>query len=140
MSSREEYLSMLAEARKLAPEVVRMAERFNPPEPEVVIEGRKTHVVNFKEIAEVLDRDLRLIATYLSKKLGAPYIITEKERKLILSRRIKPELVRSRLETFVNTYVVCPLCKRPDSALVKFRRGLLLKCKACGAETPVPKF
>ena len=130
---------MLTEARKQLPEVLAAEERFNPPRPSIVGGRYQTHVVNFREIGEVFDRDLRLIATYLSKKLGAPFSITEKERKLILSRRIKRELVRTRLEGFANTYVICPLCHRPDTELKKVRRSLVMKCKACGAETPVPK-
>ena len=139
MSTREEYLKMLADARRSLPAVLVSSERFQPPEAEVVIEGGQTHILSFREICEVLDRDLKLVATFLSKRLGAPYMLTEKERKLILSRVISPELVRSRLESFIETYVICPLCKRPDTELRKMRRGLLLKCRACGAETPVPR-
>jgi translation initiation factor 2 subunit 2 len=139
MSSKEEYLKMLAHAREKLPKILISGERFHPPDPEVVIEGGQTHIVNFREIGETLRRDLKLMATFLSKKLGTPYMITEKEKKLVLTGRVRPELIKPRLESFVNTYVICPVCHRPDTTLIRYKRSLILKCNACGAETPVPK-
>ncbi|HDM92466.1 MAG TPA: translation initiation factor IF-2 subunit beta, partial [Candidatus Korarchaeota archaeon] len=40
---------------------------------------------------------------------------------------------------FIERYVICPICGRPDTKLVKVKRTLMQKCMACGAETPVPK-
>ncbi len=139
MTSREEYLEMLSRARKNLPKVIIGGERFHPPEPRVVIEGGQTHITNFREVGEMLNRDLKLLATFLSKKLGAPYMITDREKKLVLTGKIRPELIRFRLEAFVNTYVICPVCKRPDTVLIKQKRNLILKCNACGAESPVPR-
>ncbi|MCD6244449.1 MAG: translation initiation factor IF-2 subunit beta [Thermoproteota archaeon] len=139
MSTREEYLEMLREAREQLPMTIVSGERFTPPKPIIAIEGRQTHVVNFKEIANSLNRDPKLIARYLSKELGSPYFLTEDERKLILSRRIDPRQVENRLDRFIRTYVICPHCGRPDTVIVKVRRAWILRCMACGAETPIPK-
>ncbi len=139
MSTREEYLEMLREAREQLPMTIVSGERFTPPRPIIAIEGRQTHVVNFKEISNSLNRDPKLIARYLSKELGSPYFLTEDERKLILSRRIDPRQVENRLDRFIRTYVICPHCGRPDTVIVKIRRAWILRCMACGAETPIPK-
>ncbi len=139
MASEEEYLEMLAAARKEAPPVVASGERFRPPRPIIVIIGRQTHISNFREIASGLNRDPHLLARFLSKELGSPYFITEESKKLILSRRIDPQLVEARLRKFIERYVLCPVCGRPDTRIVKVRRGWALKCEACGATSPVPK-
>ena len=139
MSSREEYLQMLAEARSKLPKLLVSGERFSPPRPIVLIEGRQTHVANFKEIVTAVNRDAKMIARYLSKELGSPYFLTEDERKLILSRKIDPKQVENRIERFIRTYVICPHCGRPDTVLVKVKKAWVLRCQACGAETPVPK-
>ncbi|HDI85894.1 MAG: translation initiation factor IF-2 subunit beta [Thermoproteota archaeon] len=138
-ATREEYLEMLRAARESAPPVIVSGERFVPPRPVVVIEGRQTHIVNFREICNELNRDPQMVARYLSKELGSPYFLTENSRKLILSRRIDPHLVEARVKRFIDRYVICPLCKRPDTKLIKVKKALILKCEACGAETPVPK-
>ncbi len=139
MSSKEEYLSMLKEARKQLPSVVVSGERFTPPRPIIAIEGKQTHIVNFREITNALNRDPKLVARYLSKELGSPYFLTEDSRKLILSRRIDPRQVENRIERFIKTYVVCPHCGRPDTVIVKVKKTWILRCLACGAETPIPK-
>ncbi|MCD6348560.1 MAG: translation initiation factor IF-2 subunit beta [Candidatus Korarchaeota archaeon] len=139
MSIKEEYLEMLREARKQLPSVVVSGERFSPPRPIIAIEGKQTHIVNFKEIATTLNRDPKLMARYLSKELGSPYFLTEDERKLILSRRIDPRQVENRIERFIRTYVICPHCGRPDTVIAKVKKAWILRCLACGAETPIPK-
>ncbi len=139
MSTKEEYLEMLRAARERLPKgVVVSGERFTPPTPVVIIEGRQTHLINFKEICDALNRDPKLVARYLSRELGSPYMMTG-GGKLILSRRIDPQLVDARVKRFIERYVLCPICGRPDTKLVKVKRTLVLKCLACGAETPVPK-
>lgn len=139
MSSREEYLLMLTEARKRLPKLVISGERFSPPSPVIVIEGKQTHITNFKEIATAINRDPKMIARYLSKELGSPYFLTEDERKLILTRKLDPKQVENRIGRFIRTYVICPHCNRPDTTIVKVKKAWILRCQACGAETPVPK-
>ncbi len=139
MSSKEEYLSMLKEARKQLPSVVISGERFTPPKPVILIQSKQTHIVNFREIVNALNRDPKLVARYLSKELGSPYFLTEDSRKLILSRRIDPRQVANRIDRFIRTYVVCPHCGRPDTVIVKVKKTWVLRCLACGAETPIPK-
>ncbi len=139
MSTKEEYLNMLREARKLLPSVVASRERFMPPKPVIIIEGKQTHIANFREITNVLKRAPKLLARYLSKELGSPYFLTEDAKKLILSRRIDPRQVENRIDRFIRTYVVCPHCGRPDTVIVKVKKTWILRCLACGAETPIPK-
>ena len=139
MASRDEYLEMLARAREQMPAVVSTGERFVPPKPIIAIEGKQTHIVNFKEITDILNRDPKLLSRYLSKELGSPYFMTEDGRKLILSRKIDPRQIENRLERFIKLYVVCPHCGRPDTEITKVRKAWILRCHACGAETPVPK-
>lgn len=139
VSTREEYLEMLREARKQLPALVFTGGRFTFPKPMIAIEGKQTHIVNFKEITTTLNRDPKLLARYLSKELGSPYFLTEDGRKLILSRKIDPGQVENRIEKFIKIYVVCPYCGRPDTVIGKMKKTWVLRCQACGAETPVPR-
>ena len=41
--------------------------------------------------------------------------------------------IQDRLDEYVQTYVICQECRRPDTHLVKKDRTLLIRCDACGA-------
>ena len=45
--------------------------------------------------------------------------------------------VMGRLKAYLNTFVLCSECGKPDSRLVKDGRVLVLECDACGAHRPV---
>jgi len=140
LSTKEEYLAMLDDAYAQLKDVVRLSgERFHPPEPIIRIEGKQTHIVNFKELVSALNRDPKDLARFLSKEVGSPYTFTSDGSKLIFTTLVKPSLVRSRVEKFINMYVICPICKRPDTKIEKRGRIWVLKCLACGAESPIKK-
>ena len=38
---------------------------------------------------------------------------------------------------YLEGYVVCPVCKRPDTKIVKEKRLSFLVCNACGAKSSI---
>jgi translation initiation factor 2 subunit 2 len=58
-------------------------------------------------------------------------------RRAIFKSRLNPERLSDRLKAYVNTYVLCTECDRPDTRLVREGRVLILECDACGAHRPV---
>ena len=57
-----DYGALLKRAREQLPEEVFKDVRFEIPEPETFIEGSKTIIRNFKEIAKSIDRDANYFA------------------------------------------------------------------------------
>ncbi|MBM3229925.1 translation initiation factor IF-2 subunit beta, partial [Candidatus Parvarchaeota archaeon] len=46
--------------------------------------------------------------------------------------------INEKLSDFINSYVVCKECKKPDTRLMEGQHGIkTLVCEACGARAPV---
>ncbi|MDD5086823.1 MAG: translation initiation factor IF-2 subunit beta, partial [Candidatus Nanoarchaeia archaeon] len=60
-----------------------------------------------------------------------------KTNALILGRKISARLINDKITSYVELFVVCPECKRPDTKLMKEDNITIMKCLACGARHPV---
>lgn len=130
-----DYESMLDEAYSRLPSKLKSTGRFEVPRPRVEVAGKRTIILNFKQIAEAMNRDEKELANYLVKELGtAPSFEGD---NLVLQGRFSQQSVERAINTYIRDYVVCPVCKRPDTVLVKEKRFLFLVCQACGARSSV---
>jgi translation initiation factor 2 subunit 2 len=41
------------------------------------------------------------------------------------------------LNIYTQRFVICPVCKRPDTKMDRQERYTFLTCEACGARSPV---
>ncbi|ENN96707.1 translation initiation factor IF-2 subunit beta [Methanocaldococcus villosus KIN24-T80] len=130
-----DYKALLKRAREQIPEYVYQKDRFELPEIELLIEGNRTIIRNFKELAKAMNRDMEMLAKYLFKETGSAGSI--EGNRLILQRRINPELLKARINDFLREYVLCKECGKPDTKIIKEGRIHLLKCTACGAIRPI---
>ncbi len=130
-----DYEALLKKAKENLPEHTSDGERFQMPEPDLFQEGKTTVFRNFGDIADSFRRDAEAILAYLLRELGTAGNLDG--RRAIFKSRLGVEQVKTRLKTYLNTYVLCSECGRPDSKLVKDGRVLILECEACGAHRPV---
>jgi translation initiation factor 2 subunit 2 len=130
-----DYEALLKKAKANLPEHVATGERFQLPEPDLFIEGKSTVFRNFGDMAEALRRDPEAIFGYLLRELGTAGNLDG--RRAIFKSRLGMEQVNARLKAYMNTFVLCSECGRPDTILVKEGRVLVLQCEACGAHRPV---
>jgi len=117
---------------------VQRRERLSVPKPEIMISGRRTFITNFNQICDLLNRDPRLVLRFLLKELGAPGEV--RESYAVIQGEIKPRIITALMERFVRDYVICPVCKSPDTMLVKERKAMFIKCMACGAVSATRPF
>ncbi len=110
-------------------------ERFEIPQIETTVQGAFTIVRNFVQIAEYLRRDPNHMLKFFTKELAAPGSIEGK--KAIFQTKVSQKTVQRKLEEYVKEYVICKVCGRPDTKLVKQDRILVMKCEACGAISAV---
>ncbi len=129
------YEEMLERAYKILPPVKVEVSRFEIPRPNIIYQKNKTVILNWKEIVSVLRRDEKLLAKFLGKEYGTP--VTIEEGKAIIGKKVTPKSLYQKLELFAKEFVICPVCGKPDTKLIKKGRYLYLKCEACGAESPV---
>jgi translation initiation factor 2 subunit 2 len=112
-------------------------ERFTVPEAKVYIEGKTTILENFAEIADIVRRDQDHLMKFLLGELGTAGKIDG--NRAIFNGKFEQSLINGLIKSYVDDYVICSECGKPDTRLVKDDRVLLLRCDACGGHRPVRK-
>ncbi|RMD57694.1 translation initiation factor IF-2 subunit beta [Candidatus Woesearchaeota archaeon] len=132
-----DYVELLKRARDQLPESVFEKERFEIPKVRGHIEGNKTVIVNFQQIAGVLRRPVDHLLKYVLKELATPGDI-KKSGLLVLGSKIPASRINEKIRRYAHDFVLCPDCGKPDTEISKETGGLsYLKCSACGAKHPV---
>jgi len=129
------YEELLNNVYKSLPQTKSSGERFEIPKALGHIQGNKTIISNFTKIADILRRPYQQFMKYLLRELASPGTLDG--QRLVLGRKISSSLINAKIEQFVNEFVLCPDCKKPDTILKKEDRILIMKCMACGAKHPV---
>lgn len=134
------YQELLERAYKLLPKrrPKTLTERFTLPRFEATVAGKKTYIVNFKSVADLLNREPHTLLRYLLKETALPGYY--EEGVAVIQGEVSSQLLNKLLERFFNEYVKCPICESPDTLLVKEKRLMQIKCMACGAVSPVKPF
>jgi len=100
-------------------------------------EGTKTVISNFVKVSLCIRRNPEHLAKFLSKELASSaYICGD---RLILSRKMTSADVNRRIQKYVNLFVLCPKCKKPDTELGVEGTKNVLHCLACGNKQEVHK-
>lgn len=129
------YAQLLARAKKALPDALSSGERFQVPAPDIVYEGKTTILRNFEDIVQSIRRDPDMVLTYLLRELGTAG--TLEGRRVVFKSKVTTQNVEERIRSYVEAYVLCQECGRPDTRLVKEDRIAMLECDACGARRPV---
>ncbi len=126
---------MLAAGREKLPESVKNIERFTVPKVRGHIQGNRTIISNFVQIAEYLGREPDHLLKNILKELATPGEI--KNGLLIIGSKVSADRINQKIEQYANLFVICKECKRPDTKLIRNERVLSIQCSACGAKFPV---
>ena len=129
------YEEMLEEGLEKIPKEVKSDNRLEIPKPEVYIQGSQTTIINFGEICNVIRRKPDHLLKFLSKELAAPAHI--EGNRAIFQGKLYSGLIEKKIESYLKEFLYCPICKKPDTQLIKQDRIYVLKCEACGAKNPV---
>lgn len=135
----ETYETLLDEAYKKIKAVNISGERFEIPKIEGHIEGKKTILTNFFQIASYLRRSPEHFQKFMLKELAAS---GQKEGdRLVLNIKVSSSKINQKIEQYAKEYVLCKECKKPDTELIKEpdSRVTFIHCLACGAKHPVSK-
>lgn len=131
----QDYQALLKRAKEKLPEKVATHERFRIPEANVFLEGKTTVLRNFEDIAHAVNRETQHVLAYLLREIGTAGTIDG--RRAVFKGRVSPSQIEDRISGYVETYVLCSECKRPDTRIEKEGRITVLECDACGAHRPV---
>lgn len=133
----KDYESLLDRALGQIPGIVTEKSRFVVPSPRAFSEGRTTILDNFRDIADVLNRDVDHLMKFLLQELGTAGKI--EGSRAIFQGSFSSDVLKSQVDDYVEEYVICSECGRPDTHLIKSERILMLRCDACGGHRPVKK-
>ncbi len=111
------------------------SDRFEIPKAQGHVEGTKTIINNINQICDIIRRDKNHFLKFLSRELAALAVL-EGDR-VIFNRKLGSALVNEKIEKYVNEFVICPECKKPDTQLLKQGEFMFLHCLACGAKHSV---
>ena len=126
---------MLKSGRKNLPESTLKTERFEILRVKGHIQGNKTVISNFYQIANTLRRKPEHLLKYILKELATPGDL--KKNALIIGRKVSASRLNEKIVQYVNLFVLCKECKKPDTKLDKEAGILFMKCMACGAKHPL---
>ena len=131
----DDYESLLSRAIEQLPPEVFEIKRFNVPKAYSVIQGNRTFIQNFKEVAEALNRDPQHVLKFLLREVGTAGNL--EGGRAILQGKFTHFLINERIDEYVEKFVVCHECNRPDTRIIREDRIFILKCSACGAKAPL---
>lgn len=125
-----DYEDLVKRARKNLSETETSGKRFEVPEINSTIEGSKTIITNFSDIANYVQRDTKHLFKFFLKELGVPGEL--QTSRAIFNGKINKKKIESKMNKYLKEYIYCPNCGKPDTKLIKERNGLKIKCEACG--------
>jgi len=131
------YEQLLEEAYKKVKRIEGSDSRFEIPKIEGYIEGKKTILTNFSQIASYLRRSPEHFQKFMLKELAVPG--QREGDRLVLNIKIPSSKINQKVEQYVKEFVLCRECKKPDTEIVKQDRFAFIHCLACGAKHPVSK-
>jgi translation initiation factor 2 subunit 2 len=130
-----DYNELLKRACAQMPEVSIKRERLEFPRIIMNTVGMRTIIYNFKDITNALDRDPQHILKFLTREMATA--ATFHDSRAIFQGKFQRESFERLLNRYMESYVTCPVCKRPDTKVVKDKRLSFLVCNACGAKSAI---
>ena len=106
-------------------------DRFKLPKAEIFYEGNTSVIKNFDKISDAINRTPDLILKFLLGGLGTAGEIVS--GRAIFQGKIPARSIQDKIKEYIDTFVICSECNRPDTHLVKQGRTTLIRCDACGA-------
>jgi translation initiation factor 2 subunit 2 len=133
----DDYDSLLDRARSQVPEDAfkKSGERFKVPDVQLIVQGNRSIWQNFQEIINILNRPGKEVLKFLSGQLGTAGSI--EGSNALFNGKFTNEQVTDVLNRYIESYVICPVCTRPDTDIKKEGNVYLLVCSACGAQTSI---
>ncbi|MGB9675280.1 MAG: translation initiation factor IF-2 subunit beta [Candidatus Nanoarchaeia archaeon] len=109
--------------------------RLEIPEIKSSISGNRTIVYNLESIAKAVRRDVSHIFKFLLRELATTGAY--KSGETVFVGKFKSDFLAEKIKKYVNEFVLCKQCGKPDTHLEKVAAATLLICEACGAQESV---
>jgi len=135
MAWKYSYDELLKKVRKELPEVIFKKERFEVPRISGGYQGNHTIVNNFKQIADYVRRKPEHLLKFLTRELATQARLDGVRADF--TGRFRSNEINDKINAYVDQFVKCHECGKPDTKLVKQDRLTVMTCMACGSKKPV---
>ncbi|MEA2090304.1 MAG: translation initiation factor IF-2 subunit beta [Thermoproteota archaeon] len=132
---RTDYKELLKRAYSQVSPEAQEQERFEVPQVNSSIIGMRTIVQNFKKIADTLNRDPQHLLKFLAGELATATDFDGTRARF--KGKFATRTIQQLIKRYVENFVICPVCGRPDTKIVKEKRFYFLVCEACGAKSSI---
>jgi translation initiation factor 2 subunit 2 len=129
----EDYLKTLERARSKLPPTVDARDRYDLPKANIGVTGNRTIFYNFMEFTEKLRRKPEHVLKFLTREMATAASI--EKNYAVFQGRFTASAIERLIARYVEEFVRCPVCKKPDSRMEKQGRLTFLVCEACGARS-----
>jgi len=126
------YDEMLKRAYNVLPKNVFEKKRFEVPRVQGLIQGNKTIVSNFNQISDYLSRPPEHLLKFLLRELATSGSVEGSH--IVFTGKFKSSDLNEKIDKYVNEFVICRECGKPDTKLLKEERLTFMKCMACGSK------
>jgi translation initiation factor 2 subunit 2 len=124
-----DYEQLLSRVKKKI-ERAELVSRFELPTIDSVCEGNKTIIKNFMHISRELRRKPDHLFRFFLHELAVPGSL---DKRATFIGKFSEKQLQEKLRSYVDRYVICRVCRKPDTLLVVEKKKLKLLCEACGA-------
>ena len=135
MMMETDYHALLEKAFLNMPKKEKTGKRFELPYPIIRISGHKTLILNFIEIASRLNRDPKAIIKFMVKELATAGNL--EDQKVVFQGKFHGVTIKRLIDIYTKRFVICPICKGPDSKVSREGKFNFLLCEACGAKSSI---
>jgi len=132
----KDYMYLLNRLYEKLPRKVKPTAEFELPQLQITYIGLHTTIKNFAQLCDRIRRTPRIVMRYLLRELAMPGTIDE-HGSLTIYGRVSAQTLQTLFSRFMRNYVKCPTCGSYDTILQRQGKIWILRCLACGAETPV---
>ncbi len=126
---------MLERAKEILPDESEETSRFTVPNVKGHVEGSKTIINNWFQIADALRRKPEHLLKYVQKELATPGEIIK--NSVIFGTKLPAPKINEKIQEYANEYVFCKTCGKPDTKLSKEVSVYFVVCQACGAKNSI---
>ncbi|KAL9076557.1 MAG: hypothetical protein Q9161_000889 [Pseudevernia consocians] len=99
--------------------------------------GIKTVIVNLSSVAQSLARPPSYVIKYFGFELGAQTNTNPADDRWIINGAHEASKLQDYLDGFINKFVLCKMCKNPETEVKIKDEHITLDCKACGRRSDV---
>ncbi len=133
----DDYDSLLDRARSQVPEDAfkKSGERFKVPDVQLMVQGNRSIWQNFQETINILNRPGKEVLKFVAGQLGTAGSM--EGSNALFNGKFNVEQVSEVLNRYIEAYVICPVCTRPDTEIQKDSQAYYLACSSCGARTSI---